>query len=128
MASPLERLKSATDMSLKRIDVELPDATTFSFFSTPLTIGQRQKANREAKTGDANELALRLLIDKARNEDGTPMFASGNYAELKNSVAEKVLEPILLAMLGASLGEDEEDEEVVANPKQSKPSLRKTES
>ena len=53
------------------------------------------------------------------------MFAPGQYAELKNDVAEKALEPVLLTLLGA-VTEEEEEEAVDASPKDSKPTSRKT--
>ena len=122
--SALEQLKAAASMSLQKHEVELPNGEVFSFWSKPLTIGERQKANKEAKSDDVNELALRLLINKARTEDGAPMFAPGQYAELKNAVSEKVLEPVLLALLGAVT--EEEEEEADMSPKDSKPTSRKT--
>ena len=122
--SALEQLKAAASMALQKHEVELPNGEIFAFWSKPLTIGERQKANKEAKSDDVNELALRLLIHKARTEDGAPMFAPGQYAELKNAVSEKVLEPVLLALLGAVT--EEEEEEVDVSPKESKPTSRKT--
>ena len=122
--SALEQLKAAASMSLQKHEVELPNGEIFAFWSKPLTIGERQKANKEAKSDDVNELALRLLINKARTEDGAPMFAPGQYAELKNAVSEKVLEPVLLALLGAVT--EEEEEEVDVSPKDSKTTSRKT--
>ena len=52
-------------------------------------------------------LLCQLLIRKAKDENGQPLFAPGDIAALKNSVRDSDLQRLMLAVLGA----DEEEEE-----------------
>ena len=54
------------------------------FWSTPLTMAQREKANWDAKSDDINQFALQLLLAKATDESGAKLFSPGDLAVLKN--------------------------------------------
>ena len=55
-------------MSQSRREVELPDGSMFEFWMTPLTLAERAKAQKNAKTDDATDFALQLLINVARGQ------------------------------------------------------------
>jgi hypothetical protein len=90
----------------------------------PLTLAQRAKAQKLAGSDDATAFALQLLVMVAKDENAQPLFAAGEIAELKNAIPAKVVDDLMLAMMDAKPGEDEEEEEL--SPKPSQPSSRKT--
>ena len=65
----------------------------------PLTMAERERAQRGAKNDDANEFALRLLISKAQDEGGTRLFQMGEIDVLKNEVKDADLQKLMLAVL-----------------------------
>ena len=93
-------------MSQSRREVELPDGSMFEFWMTPLTLSERAKAQKNAKSDDATEFALQLLVSKARDENNRPMFHQGDLAELRNELPASVVEAVMLKLI-----EDEVEEE-----------------
>lgn len=120
----LERLRAAVSMAPQRKAVTLPDGSEFEWWMSPLTLAQRAKAQRLAGSDDATAFALQLLVMVAKDENGSPLFAAGELAELRNAVPAKVVDEMLLAMLDAAGKEEEEEEEFDPKPLE-KPS-RKT--
>jgi len=95
----LDRLKKAANLvPIKRI-VELSNGDEFEFWSTPLTLAEREKAQKAAKSDEINLVALQLLIAKAQDENGERMFRAGEAAELKNDVRDEDLQAIMLALV-----------------------------
>ena len=123
MGSALDRLKKSVSMAASRRAVELPDGTEFEFFMTPLTLAERGRAQKQAKSDDATDFALQLLVAKATDENGMKMFSAGEVAELRNELPASVVEALMLQLL-----QEPEAEEVESDPKPSKTSSRKTDS
>lgn len=95
----LDRLKKAANLvPVKRI-VTLWNGDTFEFWSTPLTMAEREKAQKSAKSDDVNLLALQLLVAKAQDEDGNRMFTNGDIAELKHEVRDEDLQAMMIALI-----------------------------
>ena len=61
----IDRLKKAANLEATKKEVELSDGSIFEMWVAPLTMAERERAQRGAKSDDANEFALRLLISKA---------------------------------------------------------------
>ena len=80
----------------------------FSFWMTPLTMGEQQAAQKQAKSDDANDFALQLLIKKAQDENGQPMFQADAAPMLRNAIEKSEVEKLLLALIR----EDEEGPEL----------------
>ena len=123
MGSALDRLKKSVSMAATRRAVELPDGSEFEFFMTPLTLAERGRAQKQAKSDDATDFALQLLVAKATDENGMKMFSPGEVAELRNELPASVVEALMLQLL-----QEPEAEEVESDPKPSKTSSRKTDS
>ena len=117
MSSALQRLKSAVNMKSQRRAVELPDGSEFEFYMTPLTLAERSRAQKQAKSDDATDFALQLLVSKALDANGQKLFQPGEMAELRNELPASVVEALMMQLLA---GEPEEEEEEVADPKPSK--------
>ena len=122
----LERLRAAVSMAPQRKFVTLPDGSEFEWYMSPLTLAQRSKAQKMAGSDDATAFALQLLVMVAKDENGSPLFANGELAELRNAVPAKVVDDMMLAMLDAKPADEEEEEEEEFNPKSSEKPLRKT--
>ena len=96
--SPLDRLKKASNLTPAKKTVRLSDGTDFEFWCTPMTMAEREQAQKGAKD-DANAFAIRLFVRKAMFEDGLRMFAAGQIDELKNDVSAENMDKLMLAML-----------------------------
>ena len=121
MSTALERLKKSVSMKPQRKAVDLPDGTEFEYFMTPLTLAERSRAQKQAKSDNATDFALQLLVAKAMNEDGQPLFNAGDLAELRNALPASVVEALMLQLLAEDQGEDED-----LNPKPSQPTSKRT--
>ena len=95
----IDRLKKAANLEATKKEVELSDGSIFGMWVAPLTMAEREKAQRGAKSDDANEFALRLLISKAQDEGGTRLFQMGEIDVLKNEVKDADLQKLMLAVL-----------------------------
>ena len=95
----IDRLKKAANLEATKKEVELSDGTVFEMWVAPLTMAERERAQKGAKTSDANEFALRLLISKAQDESGQRLFAVGEIDVLKNEVRDADLQALMLAVI-----------------------------
>ena len=104
----IDKLRKAANLKSSRRLVVLDNGDEFEFWSTPLTMAQRDKANRDAKSDDINQFALQLLLTKATDESGSRLFSPGDLAVLKNEVRDDDLQKLMLAVIQTP--EDEEDD------------------
>lgn len=109
MGTALDRLKKAVSMKPQRKAVELPDGSEFEYWSTPLTLAERARAQKQAGSDDATAFALQLLVMKATDENGVKLFNAGELADLKNTLPASVVEALMLQLLTADDLEGEED-------------------
>ena len=107
MARAIDKLRKAANLKSTRRQVVLDNGDEFEFWSTPLTMAQREKANRDAKSDDINQFALQLLLTKATDESGSKLFSPGDLAVLKNECRDSDIQQLMLAVIQAP--EDEED-------------------
>ena len=95
----IDRLRKAANLEPVKKSVELSDGSTFEMWVTPLTMAERERAQKQAKSDDANAFALQLLIAKALDEGGAKLFSAGEVDVLKNEVKDKDLQALMLAIL-----------------------------
>lgn len=95
----IDRLRKAANLEPARKIVTLSDGTDFEMWVTPLTAAERERAQKQAKSDDANAFALQLLLAKALDENGTKLFSAGEIDVLKNEVKDKDLQALMLAVL-----------------------------
>jgi hypothetical protein len=88
-----------TDLQPTKKEVVLSDGSVFEMWSTPLVMAERERAQKQAKSDDANAFALQLLIVKALDENGAKLFSAGELDVLKNEVKDKDLQALMLAIL-----------------------------
>jgi hypothetical protein len=121
MSTALERLKKAVSMKPQRKAVDLPDGTEFEYFMTPLTLAERSRAQKQAKSDNATDFALQLLVAKAIDENGGALFNVGDLAELRNALPASVVEALMLQMLA-----DDQEEVEDLSPKPLQPTSKRT--
>ena len=113
----IDRLKAAVSMKATRKSVALPDGSEFEYWLSPMTMAERTKAQKVAKSDDATDMALQLLVAKAQDENGQRMFAPGDVAELRNSLPSSLVETLMLQLIGdMDLGDEEEEELDIKSP------------
>jgi hypothetical protein len=95
----IDRLRKAANLEPVKKTVDLSDGTTFELWVTPLTMAERERAQKQAKSDDANAFALQLLITKALDESGAKLFNAGEIDVLKNEVKDKDLQALMLAII-----------------------------
>jgi hypothetical protein len=97
--SALSRLKKAANLTPVKRTVKLNDGSDFEFYSAPLTMSERERAQKMPGGDDPNGFALNLLITKAVDDAGHRLFAAGEIAELKNDVLDADLQQLMLAII-----------------------------
>jgi hypothetical protein len=95
----IDRLKKAANLEATKKEVTLSDGTVFEMWVAPLTMAERERAQKGTKSDDANEFALRLLMTKAQDENGQRLFALGEIDVLKNEVRDADLQKLMLAVI-----------------------------
>ena len=106
----IDRLKKAANLEAVKKTVELSDGSEFEMWVTPLTMAEREKAQKRAGSDDANAFALQLLIAKAQDDAGQALFIPGEIDVLKHEVKDKDLQALMLAILT-------DDEQEAIDPK-----------
>lgn len=102
----LDRLKKAANLVPVKKTVTLTDGTEFVFYRSPLTMAERERAQKDAASDDVNAFALQLLIQKAIDENGQRLFVAGEIAELKNEVQDADLQSLMLAVISQDIKEE----------------------
>lgn len=95
----IDRLRKAANLEPAKKEVELSDGSIFEMWVSPLTMAERERAQKNAKSDDAGAFALQLLITKACDESGQKLFAAGEIDVLKNEVKDADLQKLMLAII-----------------------------
>jgi len=99
--SALDRLRKAANLEPIKKEVTLSDGSTFELYVTPLTMAERERAQKQARSDDANAFALQLLMNKALDVNGIKLFNAGEIDVLKNEVKDSDLQSLMLAVVNA---------------------------
>ena len=102
----IDKLKKAARLDPVKREILLESGDEVVMWVTPLTAAERERAKKDARSDDPNAFALQLLVRKAKDSNGTPLFGPGDIADLKNAVRDSDLQKLMLAILGGD--EDEE--------------------
>jgi len=95
----IDRLRKAANLEATKKEVTLSDGTLFEMWVAPLTLAEKERAQKMARSDDANEFALRLLLTKAQDENGEKLFQAGEIDVLKNEVRDSDLQKLMLTIL-----------------------------
>ena len=104
----IDKLRKAARLDPVKKEILLDSGEEVVMYVTPLTAAERERAKKDARSDDPTAFALQLLVRKAKDANGRPLFSPGDAAILKNEVRDSDLQKLMLAVLGA----DEEDEEL----------------
>ena len=106
----IEELVAAVDMTASEKTIEV-NGKDFTFWVTPLTAAEREKALKEAGDGaaSAGRFGMSLILSKCRDQNNRPLFAPGDAARLRNDLPSAVIDKLMLAVMNAE-EEVEEDE------------------
>ena len=107
--SALDRLRKAANLEPRKKEVTLSDGSIFEMYVTPLTMAERERAQKPVKEDDTNGFVLQLLLNKALDENGRKLFSAGEVDVLKNEVKDKDLQSLMLAVIN--------EEEELIDPK-----------
>ena len=99
--SALDKLKKAANLEPVKKEVTLSDGSIFEMYVTPLTMSERERAQKQAKSDDANAFALQLLLAKAQDQTGRKLFNAGEIDVLKNEVKDADLQNLMLAVINS---------------------------
>ena len=99
--SALDRLRKAANLEPIKKEVTLSDGSIFEMYVTPLTMAERERAQKQARSDDANAFALQLLLAKAKDQNGMKLFNAGEIDVLKNEVKDSDLQSLMLVVINA---------------------------
>ena len=99
--SALDRLRKAANLEPIKKEVKLSDGSVFEMYVTPLTMAERERAQKQARSDDANAFALQLLLAKAQDQTGRKLFNAGEIDVLKNEVKDADLQNLMLAVINS---------------------------
>ena len=102
----IDKLTKSARLEPVKKEITLHSGEEVVMYVSPLTAAERERAKKDAKSDDPGAFALQLLIRKAKNGNGQPLFTPGDVAVLKNEVRDSDLQLLMLAVLGAA--EEEE--------------------
>jgi len=126
-AIDLLKAESALNVPVRHV-MRFPSGAELPIYVTPITLAQRKMAAKNAG-GEDDQLAmnLQLLVLKAKDENGVPLFNVGQLAELRNEVdAGMVAELISKIYAGRQADDVEVDVPSVAPKPSSKDSATTT--
>ena len=95
----IDRLRQAANLEPVKRQVDLSDGSTFEMYVSPLTMAERERAQKNAKSEEATAFAMQLLLAKAQDENGNKLFSSGEIDVLKHEVKDKDLQALMVAVL-----------------------------
>ena len=128
MSKALDKLKKAVSMKPQRRVTELPDGSELEWFMTPLTLAERSRAQKQAKSDDSTDFALQLLVTKAKDENGVPLFNQGEIADLRNLLPASVVESLMLELVADAEGEEDYSKSDDSGAGEGQPTRRRTRS
>jgi hypothetical protein len=114
-SSALTRLKKAANFTPSKRTVKLNNGSEFDMWVSPLSMAERERAQKMPGGDDANGFALNLLIMKATDETGQRLFAAGEIAVLREEVLDADLQQLMLAVIQSPEQEQELDMKSVKN-------------
>ena len=101
----MDRLKKASRLDPVRKEIELDSGEIVVMWVTPLTAAERDRAKKDARSEDAAAFAIQLLVRKAKDDAGAPLFNAGDIPSLRNDIRDSDLQKLMIAVIGV---EDDE--------------------
>lgn len=97
----IDILEKATRKGLLCKEITLPDGTTQTICYTPKTLAESDSIRKDVpENASANEFALQMMVRKALDEAGQPLFSPGDLPKLRRTVEQPIVEQIMMVILG----------------------------
>lgn len=118
-AIDLLKAESALNVPVRHV-MRFPSGAELPIYVTPITLAQRKMAAKSAG-GEDDQLALnlQLLVMKAKDENGQPLFTAGELPELRNEVDASLVAELIGQIYAGRQADDEEVEVPAVAPKPS---------
>lgn len=113
-------------MATRRRVLVMPNGGELEFFCTPVTLEQRKRARKDAGSEDAGDFAVALLILKARDEGGSPMFNLADAGDIRRALPAEALEKLIELLLATDTTDEEQEVLESTTPKPLRSSSEKT--
>ena len=108
----IDQLVKAVDMTAAERTIDV-NGSAFTFWVTPLTAAEREKALKEAGDGAAqsSRFAMSLIISKCKEKTGQACFIPADAARLRRELPSSVFDQLLTAVMGTEeeVAEEAED-------------------
>jgi hypothetical protein len=124
----IDLLKAESNMNVAvRHVMRFPSGAELPIFVTPITLAQRKAAAKSAGSEDDQlALNLQLLILKAKDENGVPLFNVGDLADLRNAVDASMVADLIGRIYAGRQSDDDEVDVPAVAPKPSSKASEKT--
>jgi hypothetical protein len=110
----IDKLRAAARLEPVKKSITLSDGSLFEMYCTPLVSAERDIARKNVdatKDTSGDAFGLQLIVLKAKDEHGQPLFANGDIPELRREVRQEDLNKVILAVMG------EDDDSIVVDQK-----------
>ena len=107
----IDQLVKAVDMTAAERTISI-DGKAFTFWVTPLTAAEREKALKEAGDGAAqsSRFAMSLIISKCKEKTGQACFIPADAARLRRELPSAVFDQLLTAVMGTEEAAEESED------------------
>jgi hypothetical protein len=125
-AIDLLKAESSINVPVRHV-MKFPSGAELPIYVTPITLAQRKMASKNAGSEDDQlALNLQLLVMKAKDENGAPLFNAGDLPELRNAVDAGMVAELISKIYAGRESDDEEVEVPEVAPKSSSLASEKT--
>lgn len=122
----IDILKAESNLSQPRKHtLNLPSGAQLEMFCTPITLAERKQAAENARSDEQLEINLQLLVTKATDANGTPLFHQGDLPKLRRLVTAELVAELVNAMYATAPAVADDGEEVDTSPQPSAPNSGK---
>jgi hypothetical protein len=95
--------------TLRKHTLRFPSGASLDVYTTPVTLAERRTAGENARSDEQLEINLQLLILKAKDASGEPLFNAGHIARLRRTVTAELVAELVNAMYATPAPEDLEN-------------------
>lgn len=94
---------------LRKHVLRFPSGNTMDVYSTPVTLAERRIAAENASSDEQLDINIQLMILKAKDSSGEPLFNQGHIARLRRTVTAELVAELVNAMYATPPLEDLDD-------------------
>ena len=92
--------------TLRKHTLRFPSGASLDVYITPVTLAERRTAGENARSDEQLEINLQLLILKAKDASGEPLFNAGHIARLRRTVTAELVAELVNYMYSTPVPEE----------------------